>query len=157
MTIVYRRGPEDMGATWHEQELAQTNGVRIKHWARPVRAARRGRARSPQVEFEYTALDAGGRLDGTGGGFIAPGRQVFKAIGQSFIADPVVAGAAEPWRSADGRILVDAERARPRCRASVPAATASPGVDLTVAAVEDGKIAAHAIDRYLRGCGGSRA
>jgi glutamate synthase (NADPH/NADH) small chain len=25
------------------------------------------------------------------------------------------------------------------------------GVDLTVAAVEDGKIAAHAIDQYLRG------
>jgi glutamate synthase (NADPH/NADH) small chain len=37
VTIVYRRGPDNMSATWHEQELAQTNGGGIKHWARPVR------------------------------------------------------------------------------------------------------------------------
>ena len=37
VTMVYRRGPEHMGATGHEQEFAQINGVTIKHWARPVR------------------------------------------------------------------------------------------------------------------------
>ncbi|MBI3453183.1 MAG: NAD(P)-dependent oxidoreductase, partial [Rhodospirillales bacterium] len=39
VTLVYRRGPESMSATGHEQELAQVNGVRIKHWARPLRLA----------------------------------------------------------------------------------------------------------------------
>jgi len=29
VTIVYRRGPDNMGATRHEQELAQTSGVGI--------------------------------------------------------------------------------------------------------------------------------
>ena len=37
VTIVYRRGPEDMGASVKEQTWAQTSGVRIKHWARPLR------------------------------------------------------------------------------------------------------------------------
>src|SRR5690348_12481614 len=37
VTIVYRRGAETMGASEREQAWAQTNGVRIKHWARPVR------------------------------------------------------------------------------------------------------------------------
>ena len=90
VTIVYRRGPEHMGATWHEQEFAQVNGVKIKHWARPVRVIGEN-GHAAQVEFEYTALDAGGRLVGTNSGFALPADQVFKAIGQSFIADPVVA------------------------------------------------------------------
>ena len=37
VTMVYRRGPEQMGASDKEQDWAQVNGVRIKHWARPVR------------------------------------------------------------------------------------------------------------------------
>ena len=35
--IVYRRGQQQMGASRHEQEVAQTGGVGIRHWARPVR------------------------------------------------------------------------------------------------------------------------
>ncbi len=34
--IVYRRGPEQMGASEFEQNLAKTNGVTIHHWAGPV-------------------------------------------------------------------------------------------------------------------------
>jgi glutamate synthase (NADPH/NADH) small chain len=37
VTIVYRRGPSHMSATDHEQAFAQVNGVKIKHWARPMR------------------------------------------------------------------------------------------------------------------------
>ena len=44
VTIVYRRGADAMSATEHEQEFAQTNGVRIKHWATPVRLIRRSGA-----------------------------------------------------------------------------------------------------------------
>src|SRR5207248_10302457 len=35
VTVVYRRGPEEMKASRYEQELAQTKGVRIKHWLVP--------------------------------------------------------------------------------------------------------------------------
>ncbi len=148
VTIVYRRGPEHMGATWHEQEFAQVNGVRIRHWARPARVIGES-GHAAAVEFECTALDPAGRLVGAGDGFTLAADQVFKAIGQTFIADPVVPGAAEPLEIRDGRILVDGARAT-----SLPGVFAGgdcvAGVDLTVTAVEDGKIAAHSIDRYLK-------
>jgi dihydropyrimidine dehydrogenase (NAD+) subunit PreT len=44
VTIAYRRGQEHMNASLYEQELAQTNGVVIRHWLMPkalkFRAAR---------------------------------------------------------------------------------------------------------------------
>ena len=39
VTIVYRRGAEAMNASRYEQELAQTSGVLIRHWLRPVALA----------------------------------------------------------------------------------------------------------------------
>ncbi|HLB80484.1 MAG TPA: NAD(P)-dependent oxidoreductase [Dongiaceae bacterium] len=149
VTIVYRRGRAQMGANVHEQEFAQVNGVRIKHWARPVRLVGRGGA-VREVEFEYTQLDEAGRLAGTGDRFALAADMVFKAIGQVFVPDPLTAGDAEPLELADGRILVNADR-----RTSLPDVYAGgdcvAGLDLTVRGVEDGKVAAHAIDRALRG------
>ena len=144
VTIVYRRGPEQMGATWHEQELAQTNGVRIKHWARPLRLmARDGRLK--EVEFEYTQLDEQGRLLTTGDRFTLPADMLFKAIGQTFVASPL----GELLELKDGRIAINADR-----QTSLTDVWAGgdcvPGDDLTVTAVQDGKIAAAAINRALR-------
>ena len=149
VTIVYRRGRTQMGATAHEQEFAQVNGVGIKHWARPVRLVGRGGA-VREVEFEYTQLDEAGRLAGTGDRFALAADMVFKAIGQVFVPDPLTVGDAEPLDLADGRILVNADR-----RTSLPGVYAGgdcvAGLDLTVRGVEDGKVAARAIDRALRG------
>ena len=149
VTIVYRRGRAQMGATAHEQEFAQVTGVRIKHWARPVRLVGRGGA-VREVEFEYTQLDEAGRLAGTGDRFALAADMVFKAIGQVFVPDPLTVGDAEPLDLADGRILVNADR-----RTSLPDVYAGgdcvAGLDLTVRGVEDGKVAARAIDRALRG------
>lgn len=153
VTIVYRRGPQHMGATPHEQEFAQTNGVRIKHWAQPVRlVGRDGAVR--EVEFEYTQLDEAGRLAGTGDRFRLAADMVFKAIGQVLVPAPFEKDAVEPLALAAGRVLVNDDR-----QTTLPGVFAggdcTAGVDLTVRGVQDGKIAAHAIDRYLRG--GSRA
>jgi glutamate synthase (NADPH/NADH) small chain len=153
VTIVYRRGPEQMGATWHEQELAQTNGVGIKHWARPVRLiGQKGRLK--EVEFEYTQLDEQGRLMTTGDRFTLLVDMLFKAIGQSFVASPLGSGAAGPLARellelSEGRIAVNADRQT--SLANVWAGgDCVPGDDLTVSAVQDGKVAAEAIDRALR-------
>jgi dihydropyrimidine dehydrogenase (NAD+) subunit PreT len=35
VTVVYRRGQEHMNASLYEQELAQTNGIIIRHWMMP--------------------------------------------------------------------------------------------------------------------------
>jgi glutamate synthase (NADPH/NADH) small chain len=149
VTIVYRRGPEQMSATHHEQEFAQTNGVRIKHWAKPVRVLGEG-GQVRAIEFEYTEISEQNKLVGTGERFQLAADQVFKAIGQTFVPDPLVNGAQQPLQLNGGRIVVDADR-----RTSLPGVYAGGdcvfgGQDLTVQAVQDGKLAAHAIDRYLR-------
>jgi dihydropyrimidine dehydrogenase (NAD+) subunit PreT len=148
VTIVYRRGPDHMGATGHEQDFAQINGVKIKHWARPVRLiAHQGKLK--EVEFEYTQLDDKGRLMATGDRFTLLADMLFKAIGQTFVRAPLGNGAAEPLEISAGRIVINADR-----QTSLPNVWAggdcTPGQDLTVSAVQDGKVAAHAIDRFLR-------
>ncbi len=148
VTIVYRRGPDHMGATRHEQELAQTNGVGIKHWARPVRLIDHdGRLR--EVEFEYTQLDDHGRLTAAGDRFTLGADMLFKAIGQNFVPDPLGKDHVGVVELSDGRIRVNAEH-----QTSLPGVWAAgdcvPGEDLTVIAVQGGKIAAHSIDRALR-------
>ena len=83
--IVYRRGPENMGASEFEQQLAQTNGVSIHHWAQPHRLLGDGRVNA--VEFEKTSLNGDGQLSGTGESFRMRADVVFKAIGQRLAAD----------------------------------------------------------------------
>ncbi len=146
VTMAYRRGLEEMGATDFEQEVAQTNGVMIKTWAQPA-AIKADEAGVSAVEFEYTRNDADGKLTGTAELFEIPADQVFKAIGQHFVPgafDGSVAPAIDR-----GRISVSDEQ-----QTSLPDVWAGgdcvAGQDLTVAAVQDGKVAAHSIDQYLR-------
>ncbi len=147
VTICYRRGPDEMGATWHEQEVAQTSGVKIKHWVRPVRLhGENGHVSG--IELEYTTLGDDGRLAGAGDTAILPADSVFTAIGQVLIADPLAEGSSELLDLRDGRIAVDED-----LQTSLPGVFAGgdciDGLDLTVQAVEDGKVAARAIDRLL--------
>jgi len=148
VTIVYRRGPGQMSATAHEQEFAQTNGVKIKHWAKPARLLGEG-GRGRAAEFEYTRMD-GDKLVGTGERFTLAADMVFKAIGQTFVPNPLANGSQQALDLKGGRIAVNTDR-----QTSLPGVFAggdcvSGGQDLTVQAVQDGKLAAHAIDRYLR-------
>lgn len=149
VTLVYRRGPEAMSATWVEQDWAQTNGVRIKHWARPSRLIGQD-GHLAAIELEYTRLDGEGRLIGTNERFTLEADMVFKAIGQSFVP-AVLDGSAEMLTLRSGRIAVDEER-----RTSLDGVWAggdciAGGQDLTVAGVEDGKQAALSIHRRLMG------
>ena len=141
VTIAYRRGPDAMNASRYEQELAQTNGVLIRHWLRPKALVAAG-GRVTGVTFEYTRVEDG-RLVGTGETLTLPCDQAFKAIGQAPAGTPALT-------LEGGRIAVDAER-----RTSLDGVWAggdciAGGQDLTVAAVEDGKQAALSIDRALR-------
>ena len=149
VTLVYRRGPENMSATWHEQEFAQVNGVKIKHWARPIRLiGRKGAVR--EIEFEYTQLDAQGRLTGTGDKFPLLCDTVFKAIGQVFVKDPVDGMARETLDLAGGKIAINDEMQTSLKGVFAGGDCTATGIDLTVQSVEDGKQAAISIDRFLR-------
>ena len=149
VTIVYRRGQEQMSASLKEQDWAQTNGIRIKHWSRPVRLLTENGAVSA-VEFEYTQLDAGGKLTGTGERYTLAADMVFKAIGQTLVADPFVEGGQQVLEMQDGRIKVDDVFHSSLLGVWAGGDCIAGGQDLTVAAVEDGKLAALSIDAYLR-------
>ena len=145
VTLVYRRGMGDMGATDHEQEIAQTNGVLIKPWARPHRILASESGLSAVV-FEYTRKDADGRLEGTGEYFTLEADQAFKAIGQKFNSALLQPGVLPEIE--DGRIRVDGER-RTNLQGVWAGGDCIAGRDLTVVAVQDGKLAADSINRYL--------
>jgi glutamate synthase (NADPH/NADH) small chain len=135
----------DMGATDHEQEIAQTNGVLIKPWARPHRILASESGLSAVV-FEYTRKDADGRLEGTGEYFTLEADQAFKAIGQKFNSALLQPGVLPEIE--DGRIRVDGER-RTNLQGVWAGGDCIAGRDLTVVAVQDGKLAADSINRYL--------
>lgn len=143
--VVYRRGVAQMGASAFEQELAQTNGVTIHHLAQPLRI--HGSDFASSVEFERTVLDESGALKGTGETFSLDADVVFKAIGQRLKDHPLDDGSL---KMQDGKIIVNEAQAT-----SLPGVWAGGdcvvgGDDLTVSAVQHGKVAAIAIDRHLR-------
>ena len=135
VTILYRRGAAQMKASAYEQHLAQTRGVRIKHWVMPRRVLVAD-GRAVGLRCEYTA-DAGGRLSGTGETFDLPADMIFKAIGQTYI--DVLDGALELDA---GRIRVDSLRRTSVTGVWAGGDCAAGGKDLTVAAVDDGRRAA---------------
>jgi glutamate synthase (NADPH/NADH) small chain len=143
VTIVYRRGPKQMNASHYEQELAQIDGVLIRHWLRPKELLTEAGA-LVGIRLEYTS-ENNGKLEGTGETIDLACDQLFTAIGQTLVPLGLTDEIAR-----NGRIKVDAER-----RTSLPGVWAggdcvAGGKDLTVAAVEDGKQAALSIDRHLR-------
>ncbi len=145
--IVYRRGPEHMGASHYEQEFAQTSGVKIRHWAKPVKLLTGERVSG--VEFERTSLDKDGKVVGTGEFYSLNADIVFKGIGQ-VLSEQALGSVTETLELQHGKIVTDDDR-----KTSLPTVWAGGDCvygndDLTVSAVQDGKIAAIAIDEYLR-------
>jgi dihydropyrimidine dehydrogenase (NAD+) subunit PreT len=147
VTIVYRRGPEAMPASGHEQHWAQTNGVRIKHWCAPKELLVGADGRVQGMRFARTRM-ADDRLVETGEQFTIEADVVLKAIGQTFVAEPLGAIRLEMkgGRLATGR---DGRTSHPKVWAGGDCRHG--GRDLTVEAVEHGKLAALAIDKALRG------
>ncbi|MBZ9656159.1 NAD(P)-dependent oxidoreductase [Phyllobacterium lublinensis] len=143
--IAYRRGPENMNASAYEQELALKNGVIIRHWLQPRALTRNEHGEVCGITLDYTMM-ADGRLVTSGESITLASDQIFKAIGQT-PAETILSEAGIALSR--GRISVDDEG-----RTSIPGIWAggdciAGGEDLTVAAVQDGKIAAESIHRTL--------
>jgi len=143
--MVYRRGPESLSASTAEQEWAQTNGVTIHHWLAPVEVLGHS-GHVSGITFAHQAM-VDGKLTPTGETTTLAADTVLKAIGQK-LGNPVLAEAG--LTLSGGKIATDAEGttnlkgvwAGGDCRAG--------GLDLTVEAVEHGKLAAKAIHAYLK-------
>ncbi len=138
VTIAYRRGRDAMPASRYEQDLAAAKGVRILCNVKPV--ALHGDGALREIELEYTDV-IDGRVTGTGETLRLPADQVLRAIGQSLV--PFEGLALER-----GKIKVDGPG-----RTSAPGIWAggdcTPGEDLTVVAVAEGRDAAEDIHAAL--------
>ncbi|HZH26043.1 MAG TPA: NAD(P)-dependent oxidoreductase [Azospirillaceae bacterium] len=147
VTIAYRRGAAQMGASRWEQELAQTEGVLIRHWVRPAQL----RVEEGVLKGVVLAATAerDGRLVDTGETLTVPCDQLFKAIGQVFVPTDLD-GSGGLLELSGGRIVVDDDRRTTLDGVWAGGDCVAGGRDLTVVAVEDGKRAAVSIDRALR-------
>ena len=144
VTIVYRRGQEQMSASPHEQDWAQNNGVLIRTWS----TLKKLHSTDGWVSGATFAVvrEVDGRLVETRETWTSDIDMVFKAIGQTLDA-----GVTDGIELQGGRIRVDefGRTSRPGVWAGGDCSLG--GRDLTVEGVEHGKIAAHSIDRALRG------
>ena len=144
VTIVYRRDQARMSASTYEREWAQLNGVTIRTWS----ALKSLDVSAGHVEGAtfVGVQEVGSKLESTGRHWHIAADTVLKAIGQTLVlVDPTLATVAVRG----GRIAVDEEGRTSLAKVWAGGDCTYGGRDLTVEAVEHGKIAAHSIDRAL--------
>jgi len=154
VTLVYRRGFEAMSATGHEIEIAKTNFVRMRTWAAPLEVLLDDAGRVRGMRFEETRIEDG-RLVATGAIVEIAADAVFKAIGQGMDGGSLIDPLAHEIERAGDKIHVDSN-----FRTALPGVYAggdciAPGQDLTVQAVQHGKLAALAIHNDIQNKAGA--
>ncbi|MDL2354880.1 MAG: NAD(P)-dependent oxidoreductase [Pseudomonadota bacterium] len=149
VTLVYRRGFDAMSATHHEQDIAKANFVRMRTWAAPAEVLLDAAGCVRGMRFEETRLDAG-RLVGTGAFIEIAADAVFKAIGQSLDAGALADPMAQQLDRVGDKIHVDAQFRTALAGIYAGGDCVAPGQDLTVQAVQHGKLAAHAIHNDIQ-------
>ena len=137
--ICYRRGPEAMGASLHEQMLAKEQGVFIHHYLRPVSiAGRDGTCESICLQPTQVVND---QLQDVGDALTWSVDQVFVAIGQQLQAAAWASDTPELAMNLRGKIQVDGEARTSLEGVWAAGDCASMSEDLTVHAVADAKVA----------------
>lgn len=149
VTVAYRRTQQQMNASVYEQQLAQTHGVTLKTQVSPIKIIEDNGAVAG-VEFEFTTQandgSATGSLTGTGEKIVIAADQVLMAIGQTFDAS---AAQAFGLAMSNRRLHVDDNRKTSHEKIWAGGDCIDAGDDLTVWAVQDGKLAAESINKQL--------
>ncbi|CAB1057071.1 NAD-dependent dihydropyrimidine dehydrogenase subunit PreT (EC [Olavius sp. associated proteobacterium Delta 1] len=148
VTIVYRRDKANMKASEHEQQYAQINDVKLRYCSKPNRVLSKD-GQVTGIEFEVTELDPDGNLSETGKTYQLEADVLFKAIGQTLSADQL-GDSASSLTIESGRIAVNDVRKTSLDNVWAGGDCVSGGEDLTVSAVQDGKLAAQSIHEYLQ-------
>jgi len=149
VTICYRNGINKMGATSHEQQFAKEFNVNIKYWLNLHKiVGSKGNVSS--LEFLYTKIDENtNKLINTKEKFKIKCDTIFKAIGQNFIRSPIEKNSNDLLLLSEGKIKVNNNQETSLNNVFAGGDCATGGQDLTVQAVQDGKIAALAIHKNL--------
>ncbi|MEE9322735.1 MAG: NAD(P)-dependent oxidoreductase [Granulosicoccus sp.] len=144
VTLVYRRGVERMNASSWEQDLAKHHGVQIRTGFQPLTIRGEG-GKVSAVEFAYVEEDASGQLEASGESLLLDCDRVLCAIGQQFADESPGLGLVMD----SARLKVDDNRQTSDAKIWAGGDCIAGGDDLTVAAVQDGKLAAESIHLAL--------
>ncbi|RKF17980.1 NAD(P)-dependent oxidoreductase [Alginatibacterium sediminis] len=145
VTLVYRRGVEHMSATEHEQQIAKNHQVQIKTWSRPTSINVDDSGQLKSLSFVKTKA-VEGQLQDSEIHYDIACEAVYKAVGQSMsfpkLQDTI------PTLS-NGKISTFKNQLTSIDGVFAGGDCTHIGQDLTVEAVQQGKLAAHAIHQYL--------
>ncbi len=126
---------------------AKVNGVVIRNWLQPLRVIGEN-GRVSGVEFACMSEESGSYAP-TGKILVLPCDRVLKAIGQQFLGSLDDGSGPDTLTLEQGRIRIDANRRTSDEKVWAGGDCVAGGDDLTVAAVQDGKLAAESIHSML--------
>ncbi len=152
VSVVYRRDQSNMNASVYEQELAQKNGVMLRTNLQPVRLSG-SNGKVTTATFEHTE-SAGGSVTATGSTIDIACDQVLVAIGQTFNPDALPTSLSDTLLQSSKRFQVDEAGRTPDPKIWAGGDCVTGGEDLTVTAVQHGKLAAESIHRSLESAHG---
>jgi glutamate synthase (NADPH/NADH) small chain len=151
VTMVYRRTDREMSCYEHEYDFARKEGIEFRFLSQPSRVVLKDGlpVGLECLRVELGAPDASGRPSPTlvkGSEFVLAADQIIKAVGQNKLTLAALLG----LETRKGFITVDANfRTNVAGVYAIGDCIRSSGVASTVMAVEDGKLAAAAIQQQI--------
>lgn len=143
VTMVYRKGPENMSASIEEQKWARLHDVKLEFYASPVKVLSEN-GTVTGIEFSKSVISQG-QVTGQSESMVLPADMVITAVGQKLRFEDV-----KELELQDGKIKCDPNGKTAHPKIWVGGDCRPGGQDLTVEAVQHGKLAAIDIDQKLR-------
>ena len=146
VTIAYRRSKNIMAASEYEQALAKKHDVQIQYNMSPKRLISDD-SHVTAIEFDVMKSQNDGSLKASGESITLKADVVFKAIGQKLVTEGLTEN--NSLEIEKGRIVVDEHRKTSLTKVWAGGDCVLDGDNLTVSAVQDGKLAAISINETL--------
>ena len=146
VTIAYRRSKNIMAASEYEQALAKKHDVQIQYNMSPKRLISDD-SHVTAIEFDVMKSQNDGSLKASGENITLKADVVFKAIGQKLVTEGLTEN--NSLEIEKGRIVVDEYRKTSLTKVWAGGDCVLDGDNLTVSAVQDGKLAAISINETL--------
>ena len=146
VTIAYRRSKKIMAASEYEQALAKKHDVQIQYNMSPKRLIADD-SHVTAMEFDVMKSQKDGSLKASGENITLKADVVFKAIGKKLVTEGLTDN--NSLEIEKGRIVVDEQRKTSLSKVWAGGDCVLDGDNLTVSAVQDGKLAAISINETL--------
>jgi len=146
VTIAYRRSKKIMAASEYEQALAKKHDVQIQYNMSP-KLLITDDSHVTAMEFDVMKSQNDGSLKASGENITLKADVVFKAIGQKLVTEGLTEN--NNLEIEKGRIVVDEHRKTSLTKVWAGGDCVLDGDNLTVSAVQDGKLAAISINETL--------